>query len=33
MGKFTFQGEKQTLLDNEEIKRAYLGKGYREVYE
>ena len=33
MGKFTFQGEKQSLLDNEEIKRAYLGKGYREVYE
>jgi branched-chain amino acid transport system ATP-binding protein len=33
MGKFTFQGERQTLLDNEEIKRAYLGKGYREVYE
>jgi branched-chain amino acid transport system ATP-binding protein len=33
MGRFTFQGEKQSLLDNEEIKRAYLGKGYREVHE
>lgn len=33
MGKFIYQGEKEVLLDNNEVKRAYLGKGYREVYE
>ncbi|MBN1882932.1 MAG: ABC transporter ATP-binding protein [Deltaproteobacteria bacterium] len=33
MGMFTSHGDKEVLLDNEEVKRAYLGKGYREVYE
>jgi branched-chain amino acid transport system ATP-binding protein len=33
MGKIIYQGERKVLLNNNEVKRAYLGKGYREVYE
>ena len=33
MGRFIFQGEKNDLLNNNEIKRAYLGKGYTRVDE
>ena len=32
-GKIVLQGKCQMLLEHEEIKRAYLGKGYREVWE
>ena len=31
MGKIIFEGERDTILNNSEVKRAYLGKGYREV--
>jgi branched-chain amino acid transport system ATP-binding protein len=31
MGKIIFDGERRTLMNNSEVKRAYLGKGYREV--
>jgi len=33
MGKFILDGERQSLLNNSEVKRAYLGKGYKEVGE
>jgi branched-chain amino acid transport system ATP-binding protein len=32
-GKIVLQGKCRMLLDHEEVKRAYLGKGYREVWE
>ena len=32
-GKIVLQGKCQMLLEHEEVKRAYLGKGYREVWE
>ncbi|MDP8215556.1 MAG: ABC transporter ATP-binding protein [Candidatus Euphemobacter frigidus] len=32
-GRIVLQGSITELLDNKEIKRAYLGKGYREVWE
>ncbi len=32
-GKIILQGKCQMLLEHEEVKRAYLGKGYREVWE
>jgi branched-chain amino acid transport system ATP-binding protein len=32
-GKMILQGKCQMLLEHEEVKRAYLGKGYREVWE
>ena len=33
IGKIVLQGKCQMLLEHEEVKRAYLGKGYREVWE
>lgn len=33
MGKFILDGERLSLLNNNEVKRAYLGKGYNEVSE
>jgi branched-chain amino acid transport system ATP-binding protein len=33
IGKFILDGERVSLLNNNEVKRAYLGKGYREVGE
>jgi branched-chain amino acid transport system ATP-binding protein len=33
MGKFILDGERMSLLNNNEVKRAYLGKGYKEVSE
>jgi branched-chain amino acid transport system ATP-binding protein len=33
MGRFILDGERMSLLNNNEVKRAYLGKGYREVAE
>lgn len=33
MGKFILDGERLSLLNNNEVKRAYLGKGYKEVSE
>ena len=33
IGKFILDGERMSLLNNNEVKRAYLGKGYREVGE
>jgi branched-chain amino acid transport system ATP-binding protein len=33
MGRFILDGERLSLLNNNEVKRAYLGKGYREVAE
>jgi branched-chain amino acid transport system ATP-binding protein len=33
IGKIVIQGKCQMLLEHEEVKRAYLGKGYREVWE
>ena len=32
-GRIVLQGSIEELLNNQEIKRAYLGKGYREVWE
>jgi branched-chain amino acid transport system ATP-binding protein len=32
-GRIVLQGSSQELLENREIKRAYLGKGYKEVWE
>ena len=32
-GEITLEGEGADLLRNPEVKRAYLGKGYREVWE
>lgn len=32
-GKIILQGKCQMLLEHNEVKRAYLGKGYREVWE
>ena len=32
-GKIVLQGNCRMLLEHEEVKRAYLGKGYREVWE
>ena len=32
-GKIVLQGTSEELLENKEIKRAYLGKGYKEVWE
>jgi len=32
-GRIVLQGSIEDLLNNQEIKRAYLGKGYREVWE
>jgi branched-chain amino acid transport system ATP-binding protein len=32
-GKIVLQGSSEELLENKEIKRAYLGKGYKEVWE
>ena len=32
-GKIVLQGKCRMLLDHQEVKRAYLGKGYREVWE
>jgi len=31
MGKFIYDGKRKELLDNNEVKMAYLGKDYREV--
>ncbi len=33
MGKFILDGERLSLMNNSEVKRAYLGKGYKEVGE
>ena len=33
IGKIVLQGKCQMLLEHAEVKRAYLGKGYREVWE
>ncbi len=33
MGRFILDGERLSLLNNNEVKRAYLGKGYKEVTE
>ncbi len=33
MGRFILDGERLSLLNNNEVKRAYLGKGYKEVAE
>lgn len=33
MGKFIYDGERKVLLDNNEVKMAYLGKDYREFRE
>ena len=32
-GRIVVEGTSQTLLDHNEVRRAYLGKGYREVWE
>jgi branched-chain amino acid transport system ATP-binding protein len=32
-GKIIMQGASEELLNHNQIKRAYLGKGYREVWE
>jgi len=32
-GEIILEGESASLLDNPEVKRAYLGKGYKEVWE
>ena len=32
-GRIVLQGNSEELLENKEIKRAYLGKGYKEVWE
>jgi len=32
-GRIVLQGSSEELLENKEIKRAYLGKGYKEVWE
>lgn len=32
-GRIVLQGSIEELLDNREIKRAYLGKGYREIWD
>jgi branched-chain amino acid transport system ATP-binding protein len=32
-GEILLEGEASALLDNPEVKRAYLGKGYKEVWE
>ena len=32
-GRIVLQGTSEELLENKEIKRAYLGKGYKEVWE
>jgi branched-chain amino acid transport system ATP-binding protein len=32
-GEITLEGEARDLLSNPEVKRAYLGKGYKEVWE
>ena len=32
-GRIVIQGSIEELLNNQEVKRAYLGKGYREVWE
>jgi branched-chain amino acid transport system ATP-binding protein len=33
MGKTIYDGKRKELLDNNEVKMAYLGKDYREVRE
>ena len=33
MGNFTIEGQRDSLFNNNEVKRAYLGKGYREIAE
>jgi branched-chain amino acid transport system ATP-binding protein len=32
-GRIVLQGTSDELLENKEIKRAYLGKGYKEIWE
>jgi branched-chain amino acid transport system ATP-binding protein len=32
-GRITLDGTAAELLDHNEVKRAYLGKGYQEVWE
>jgi len=32
-GRIVIQGDSQELLENKEIRRAYLGRGYKEVWE
>lgn len=32
-GRIVLQGTSAELLENKEIRRAYLGKGYREIWE
>ena len=32
-GRIILEGETKDLLNNKEVQRAYLGKGYREVWE
>jgi len=32
-GRIVLQGPSEELLENQEVKRAYLGKGYKEVWE
>ena len=32
-GRIVLQGSSEELLENKEVKRAYLGKGYKEVWE
>jgi len=32
-GRVIFQGKKESLLENQDVKRAYLGRDYREIWE
>lgn len=32
-GRVIFQGNKESLLENQDVKRAYLGRDYREIWE
>jgi branched-chain amino acid transport system ATP-binding protein len=32
-GEIILEGDSSELIDNPEVKRAYLGKGYKEVWE
>ncbi|MBW2306196.1 MAG: ABC transporter ATP-binding protein [Deltaproteobacteria bacterium] len=32
-GRVIFQGKKENLLENQDVKRAYLGRDYREIWE
>ncbi len=32
-GRIVLQGSSTELLGNKEVKRAYLGKGYKEIWE